>query len=228
MSRAIHKMRARQPLAVLIEDFGNVSSTGGTSVTFSSVAVGSGGGRTIILLTTSEDSDSTSREVASVTVDGNATTKVTDILVPGTGASNHSAIWILDLTTETGNVDIVLTANVNCDSWGLSFLVVTGLQSTTASDAATGSAVSTSVATSTTLDGPPGGIAVGVASHGNLNSHTWGSSMTERADLQTAGGASDHRHSMAYDLLPSGRSAATETVTSGSSNRFALATASFR
>lgn len=216
-------------IVILLSDLGNVNSTHGATATFASVAVGSSGGRTLIVMATIEDdAGSDTAEVNSCTVDGNACTRRVEVGQGASGGTAHAAVFTRALTTEIGNVDIVLGGNTTPDSWGMSFIIVTGMQSETPTDSAVGISQTSPVTTSTTLDGISGGIAIGVAAHSSTATHTWGSSLTERADVSTGGDpVPDHRHSVGYDLLPSGRSASTETVTGGT-NRFALATVTFR
>ncbi len=219
------------PIAILLSDLGNINSTPGTSATFSSVAVGSGSGRTLIVLASVKDAGTTTPRLNSCTVDGNACTETVSKQVVDVDDVCDVAIYIKKLTTESGSVDIVLGVSAEVTSFGMSFIIVTGLQSITETDSATGSETnpSTSVATDTTLDGDSAGIAVGVAAHfSEGGAHTWASSLTERSDVSTGGSGGDHRHSTGYDLLPTGRVAATETVTSASNNLFVLATATFR
>lgn len=219
------------PIEISSSDLGNGDSIAGTTHTFSSVAVGSGGGRTIIVMATCEDFDAPTGtlEINSVTIDGTSSVQQVHIAQFG-GTDFCAAIFSLDLTTETGNVDIVVGTSNSSDSAGMSFVILTGVQSSTATDTATGSVdPSTTLPSSTTLDGEIDGFAVGIATMINISStFSWGSSLTERVDVATGGAGVDHRHGGAYDLLPTGRSASTETVTLSSSREAVLAVATFR
>ncbi len=223
-------MRGKSPIAFVVENNGNVNSTEAATATFTSKPVGSGSGRKIILLCTCEDATTAAAEVTTCTVDGNACTRRVEHSKGLSSKSNHTAIFTLTLTSESGNVSIVLGSGNTPDSWGLSYVVVTGMQSEVPTDSAVGDSTTSPIATSSTLDGVAGGIAVGVTSVSQeAAAHTWGSSMTKQADQSTGGGADDHAHSAAFDLLPNGRVASTETVSAtGSIDRFAISTACFR
>lgn len=223
---AIHKMRGgRVPIEILSSDLGN-GAIGGSTHTFSSVAVGSGDRRTIIVMVTAED-DGTGGVLNGCTVDGNSCNVVIEQAISATN-TNMAAIYVLKLTTESGNVDIITSANQTMDDWGMSFIIVTNLRSETAIDTAGRGVESGNLITTTTLQGINGGIAVGVAARGiqGTNIFTWGSLMTERVDFNV-GGSGTHQHGVGYNLLPTGRSATVETVTGGT-GRGILVTATFR
>ena len=218
-----------QPIEILLSSLGNTSGGTQATKTFSSLAVGSGAGRTIILMAGIADNSGTTSTITNVTVDGNSCTEIVSQGRAVGAGSIDCAIWVRDLTSEDGNVDVAVTASETVGSHSMSFIVVTGMKSTTATDTAAGSVGSGAVATSTTLDGPSGGIVVGCATHDDKDgSLAWGSSMTERSDVGTPGGTGEHRHGAAYDLLVVVRSASTETVTSSQSSGFVLSTATFR
>lgn len=218
-------------ISIVSSDLGNGDSVAGTTHTFSGVNVGTGGGRTIIIGATCEDFNAPSHtlEIDSVTIDGNAAARQAHVSIVA-GTDFCAAIFSLVLTTEFGSVDIVVGTSNASDTAALSFIILNSLRSATATDTATGSVdPDSSVSTSTTLDGENGGIAFGVAAMKKIDeTFTWGSSLTERADVASGGAGSDHRHGIAYDLLPSGRSASTETVTLSTSTEGVLATATFR
>ncbi len=215
------------PIAILLSDLGNINSTAGTSATFASVDVGTGADRTLIVMASAEDADTTTTTLTTCTVDGNSMTLSIEIHSGGT-PDMMTAIFIKKLSTETGSISIVVGASAECNSWGMSAIVVTGLNSVTPFDSESDNNPGTSIA-ATGFAGPVNGIAVGaVAVDSRSETLTWGSSLTERADLQTGGNSDDHRHGAAYDLLPAGRAAATETVAWSGTNNAALSVASFR
>lgn len=231
MSRAFHKMRSDfRPIAFVVQNNGNTIRSSASSITFTNKPVGSGAGRTIIIMATTEDGTNNNAEITTCTVDGNSCTLRVEHGKSGGSFNDHTAIFTRRLTTENGDVDIVIGSNLSPDSWGLSYVVVSGMKSEVPTDSAVGDRTFSPVVTSTTLEGLSGGIAVGVTAVAAFGSTMgWGSSMTEHSDVGSGGIDIDHRHSNGYDLLPTGRSASTESVTaSGSPVRLAISTACFR
>jgi len=222
------------PIEFLVETTGLVSGTTSTFKTWTQQPFGSGADRTIIAMVTAESPSDSTDDIISVRVDPSGVdfflTKQVQVSNTANGDAEVAGIWSGVLPAGiSGNAAIRVTANSNMDSWGLSYVVVNGALSAAARDTASGTADSTSVATSTTLDGQAGGLAVGVAIHASdPNAYTWGSNLTERVDVATGGGGPDHRHGVGYDLLPTGRAAAVETVSASNSAAIALVAATFR
>ena len=230
MSRAIFKMRGDKNAAILFAELGRVSSTPGNSVTFSNVNVGNGGNRTIIVGVTVERNGNDNGASTTITVGGVDCPKRLQLDQNLDGDSIHSAIYSVALTSQTGNVDIVIQGTLDPQSWGMTAIVVSNLSSPIPTDTATRKDEgSSSLTTSTTLLGLAGGLVFGLSNHDDRTaSQTWGNLMTEHSDLQTGGGNDDHRHSAAYDLIPAGRSAANEVVSATNSSKYILLTAAFR
>ena len=229
MSRAIFKIRGSSNTVILFTDT-QVSSTPGNSVTFSNVNVGGGGNRIIIVGVTVERNGNDNGASTTITVGGINCPKRLQLDQNLSGDSIHSAIYSVALTSQTGNVDIVIQGTFEPKSWGMSVVILRNLSSPVPTDTATKkNEGSSSLTTTTTLEGTAGGFVVGLSNHdGRTRSQTWGNLMTEHSDLQTGGGSDDHRHSAAFDLIPAGRSAANEVISATGSGKYILLTAAFR
>ena len=115
------------------------------------VAVGSGSGRSIMLLCSAEDFIFDTAEIKTCTVDGTSCDRRVEHGKRNAGHVQHTAIFTLKLTTESGNVTIVLGSDNSIDSWGLSYIVVTGLRSEIPTDSAVGDSTSSPVGLSQNL-----------------------------------------------------------------------------
>ncbi len=229
MSRAIFKMRSNNAVAILREELGRTSSVPGGSVTFSGVDVGSGGNRTIIVGVTVEKIGNDNGASTTMTVGGISCPQRVARIHDFDGDSVHCAIYSVALTSQIGDVDIVIQGALGPDSWGMTAAIIRNLTSPVPTDTAVhGLETSSNITTATTLVGEAGGFVFGVVSHGTPAAATWSSLMTERADANTGGAEDDHNHSVGYDLIPAGRSASVETVAGGSASRVVIATAAFR
>ena len=229
MSRAIFKIRGSSNTVILFTDT-QTSSTPGSSVTFSNVNVGGGGNRTIIVGVTVERTGNDNGASTTITVGGINCPQRLQLDQNLSGDSIHSAIYSVALTSQTGNVDIVIQGALAPQSWGMSAVILRNLSSPVPTDTATKRAEgSSSLTTTSTLEGTAGGFVVGLSNF-DLESRvqTWGNLMTKRSGVSTGNGAQDHRHSAAYDLIPAGRSAATETVSTNTTAKYILLTAAFR
>ena len=229
MSRAIFKIRGTSNTVILFTDT-QVNSTQGSSVTFSNVNVGGGGNRIIIVGVTVKRDGNDNGASTTITVGGINCPQRLQLDQNLSGNSIHSAIYSVALTSQTGNVDIVIQGNVAPQSWGMSVVILRNLSSPVPTDTATKkNEGSSSLTTTTTLEGTAGGFVVGLSNHhGRTRSQTWGNLMTERSDLLTGSGSTDHRHSAAYDLIPAGRGAANEVISSIRTSKYILLTAAFR
>ena len=219
------------PISIASSNLENIISTAGVTATFTAKPVGSGADRTILIAATLEDQASLITTITGITVGGTPATEVIELRRSVGSDTITAAIYALKLTAETGDVDIVVTASESSNSFALSYLILNGVQSITPTSSSSASIASgTSLASDATVSGQAGGITIGAtAASIDGNSSTWGSSLTERADVATGGASTQHRHAVGYDLLPTGRAAATETVTfSNTSSGKTLVVASFR
>lgn len=202
---------------------GGVSTTGGTTHSVGNIDVGASnaGKRAIVLATVSRGGTYT---IDDVTVGGVSLAQQVQI-VTTTGDDLRSEIWAGAIGSLSGSQAVEIVTNISTDSAGASGVAVHNMQSDTPIDSATDE-VDGTVATLAALEGPGGGIVVGVAAHeADGVSASW-SSMSERADVPSGGGASDHRHTAAWDLGP--RASANEVITWSGSDPNSAAAASFR
>lgn len=218
MSRAIHKMRGTRPdIELIASDYGNVGNND-DQIDFLNISVGAQESGKILICAISHASDSASISITAITADqGGQNIIMTEVVKESANSSdtNDAMIYIADISAVTAStITIRCNATGTKSSWGLSSESYRNLISQIPTDTGTDTESTGNLVTTTTLDGQRGGVIVGCAMsdrRGN-QSAIWGS-LTEKADLQTGGGGHDHTHTAAFDLLPSGRSAATESVT---------------
>ncbi len=187
---------------------GNVNTTNTTTHALGNIDVGpSSSDKNIILGITWSDDDP--RTISSVTVGGVSLAEKVAVALVAT-EDLAAAIWTGDISSISGSQAISVTFSGNVQSSGVSGVAVSVLQSLTPTMTDTDTVVGTSTATLTALAAPGGGITFACAiGDSRLNSASW-TTLTERADLQTAADAEDHRHTAAWDL--GARSAADATV----------------
>ena len=160
----------------------SVDATGQTIYTFSSQALGSAGGRKIIVLVCGGNG---ARTVSTLTVAGESASLVKR---QQAGVEATVEIWSVEFSGATTG-DVVVTwsgAQNRC------FIGVLAAYGAAAAANDTGGSVADPL--SDTLDIPAGGVAVGIAHNDNTNSFTW-TNLTEDWDTkenpQVATGASD-------------------------------------
>lgn len=231
MSRAIRKLRGGlsgpPDITIERESLDHIdSSSGNTSTTFTNMEVGSGDGRLIIVFGTARKSGGTSGIFNNVRVDGTSC-----ILRGSARAGNNNEnicviIGFLELTTETGLVDIYMdTGSDDQGSWGMSYVIIKDWEVAGTTDVEQRSKTSDStVTTFNAMTGQKGGFICGVTAFGNRTAvATWGDLLTKRSEVSTGTNSTkDHLHSVAYDILAADRSAF-ETVTWNKTNRLAIA-----
>lgn len=148
------------------------NSAGGTSpITVSAQNVGTASSdRYTIVVVNSRDSASV-YDITSLTVDGDSATEVADYGAASSTAS--AAIYILSNPSGTSE-DVIINASEIIASVSVCIWSVTGLQSATAADTATGGS-STNAAISLNIDLPDGGFGVAGcgASVSSTQSVTW-------------------------------------------------------
>lgn len=173
--------------------FASSNATAKTSYTFSSTSIGTASGdRVLVVATGGVGAGATGRTVSSLTVGGNAMTKLTE--KAGTSGSFRSTAAIHALLYPTGTSDtFVVTFSGTVDSCAIGVWAVTGLDAISAY--ATLNAENASGAASGTIDCPAGGCIIAVSANravtASTQSYTW-SGLTERFDqaLFTYSGAS--------------------------------------
>lgn len=226
MSRAIHKMRgAEAPVSIVGNIAGAVSTVSGTTHNMGSFDVGvSNGGKKCILAITTKDGSN--HLISSVTLGGVSMTEIVTRQQSTGPDFMNGAIWAADISSKSGSQAIVVTMAGTTDDVGVSGVSVHDMKSLTPADTATNIDSGTPTIDLLSLSGPADGIVIACAASDDRTLTASWSSMTEKADLQTGGSSSDHRHTAAWDL--GFRASSTETITFSGSIHTVAAAASFR
>ncbi len=216
MSRAIHKMRGDQRLVIVGEVLGNTSSAPSSTHSLGNIDVGGASADKNVILLISWD-DTAGRVINSLTVGGVSLTQKASANSGG-GEKIRTAIWVGDISSINGSKAISVTFDGGVDSVGVSGVAIAKLVSLTPEMTAGASTQSGSQMTLSNLAVSNGGIVVAVGGCENQGATaTWGS-LTERADVNTGSGGTDHQHTAAWDLGK--RVAANETLDfTGGNNR---------
>jgi hypothetical protein len=224
------------PIEIIAEDVGN-AVTGVSTANFTLIAVGAeAAGKTLICALTHSSNTSAAVTITSVTVDpGGAAipmTRVAEGLATDETETHRAAIYVADISAIAGaTVTIRVISTGTAEGFGLDAVSLRHLRSLTPTSLsqhqqASGAAITTDAVVS----GLAGGFVIGCALNDITgNPATW-SSLTEQDQSNTGGSGRDHARTSAWDLLPNGRAAATETVTwsTGTSDTSAIAVAAFR
>lgn len=222
MSRAIHKTRGGGGLKIVGSVLGNVNSSNQTTHSLGTVDVGpASSDKNIILgITVADDAP---RTISSFTVGG---VSLAEKVISRRAAALdlQAAIWAGDISSISGSQAISVTFNSQTESSGVSGVAVSGLLSLTPtmSDTAnSGGSLITITGLAALADGIAFGVGVGEDPDNGI---TWGA-LTEKVDVQTAGGVDDHRHGLAWEL---GLRAAADATFNSSASGLAVSGAGFR
>jgi len=218
MSSAVHKpiIGASNPLVVVSEmGTGQVNSTANqTSVTYTSITID---GDYLVVALTMESEGSTTPRITGVTIDpGGAAIAMTEVSsISETSGSDvvDSAIFVADVSSLSGSYSITATfSSPGQDSsviyaWNLSG----GLDPTTPFASFTGTSVSATSLTVSSVAIPDGGMAFAAAALGAQSAigPTF-DGMTLDEQISSGGNTDDHKAGFASQSGP--RSAATETL----------------